>query len=164
MNLNPLDQLDPFVIGSVVLIFIATYVVLRKVFVLPYLEVMERREALFDAGHDRTDEAGRVEREADFAAEKALTEAAAWAEQAVVDARERADSYRRETTGAAIKSAAERLESGRASIAAARSAEIAQLRAQAVECAGLACEQLLGEPDRASVEAAIDRLMARRIH
>ena len=85
------------------------------------------------------------------------------AEQVRFEARERADEYRRERIDTATREAAARLEAGRAEIAAARAAQTERLREQVVDCVGLACERLLGEPDPDAIDAAVDRLMARRV-
>jgi len=164
LNLNPLSQIDPIVIIAVAVIFIATYVALRKVFVLPYLAVMEQRERLLGEADEQIRQAEELLRAADLDAETALTQAAQSAEELRAQARERADEYRRAKVDEATRAASERLERGRAEIAAARDTELAQLRGQAIECVGIACTQLVGAPDREAIEAAVDRLMARRVH
>ena len=50
LNLNPLTSIQPITIVLIILIFMATYFALRRVFVFPFLAVMEERERLFDAG------------------------------------------------------------------------------------------------------------------
>ena len=64
------------------------------------------------------------------------------------EARERAEEYRRTRVTEATNAAAARLEEGRAQIAQARAAELERLRAEAVECVGVACGQLLGSSGR----------------
>lgn len=164
LNLNPMSQIDIVVIVAIAVVFVATYFVLRKVFVLPYLAVMERRELLFDVADDQARQADEIMRQADLDAEMALSNAAQTAEQLRMEARERGETYRRERVDEASKAASERLERGRGDIAAARESEVAQLREQAVDCVSVACGQLLGEPDVDAIEAAVDRLMARRVH
>ena len=53
MDLNPLKQIDPFVIVSIMVIFTLTGLALRRWFFLPYIAVMETRaRRLEDAGVD----------------------------------------------------------------------------------------------------------------
>jgi F0F1-type ATP synthase membrane subunit b/b' len=163
LNLNPLSQIDPVVIVAVILIFTVTYFLLRRVFVAPYVAVMDERDDLFDVADARFADAEATDRKADFDAERTLAEAAAAAEQIRAEARERADSYRRGRLTAATQSASSTLETGRAEISAQREESMARLRDEAIDCVGVACDQLLGTSDREATEAAVDRLMSRRI-
>jgi F0F1-type ATP synthase membrane subunit b/b' len=78
------------------------------------------------------------------------------------EARERADEYRRTRVAEATNAAAAGLEAGRAQIATARAAELDRLRAEATECVGIACGQLVGTVDDELVSATVDRLMMRQ--
>ena len=80
LNLNPLSQIDPVVIVAVALIVIVTYLLLRRLYVLPYLEVMESREELFSSARRLSAEAAEVTRESELRAEAVLCEAATTAE------------------------------------------------------------------------------------
>lgn len=164
MNLNPIDQLDPVVILVTAVVFVLTLFALRKVFVLPYLAVMDARERLFDDTDERAAETERALASARIESEQSVATATAEAAQLLTDARDRADAYRRERLDTATRAASQRLERGRAEIAEARANELAQVRQQAVDCVGIACTHLLGESDTKAVETAVDRLMARRMH
>jgi F0F1-type ATP synthase membrane subunit b/b' len=162
MNLNPLSQIDPIVIVSIMVLMLATYFALRKVFVVPYITVMDKRQQLFDAADEEQLAAQDVVRQADYECERALSDAAQAAEQIRSETRDRAERYRRERVDEATASSSERLERGRAGIEEERATEVAALRSQAIDCVGLACGQLLGKADNEVVEAAVDRLMSRR--
>ena len=161
LNLNPLTQIDPIVIVAIIVVFIATYFALRHFFVYPYLAVMEERERLFDAADDTLDRADEVERLAAINAEATVATAAAQAEELRGSAQLLAEEYRRERVDAATKEASALLESERAKILAARAGQAEKLRAQALDCVGLACDRMLGHHDAETVDAAVDRLMAR---
>jgi len=163
LNLNPLSQIDPIVIVAIIVIMTVTYFLLRRFFVAPYLLVMEQRDELFDTADGQIADSAETDRQSDFDAERTLADAAQAAEQIRVEAKEKAEAYRRDCLSTARESASATLESGRAEIAAQRGSAMTQLRAEAVECVGLACTQLLGVADREAAEAAVDRLMARRI-
>ena len=161
LNLNPLTQIDPIVIVAIIVIFVATYFALRRVFVLPYLAVMEERERLFENADEMFERADAVESQAAENAEATIARAGVAAEELRVRSQDSAEQYRRERIDSATQEASTLLESGRAQIAAARAEQGAKLRAEAMDCVGLACDRLLGKHDPETVEAAIDRLMAR---
>ncbi|NTU71870.1 MAG: hypothetical protein HGB10_08655 [Coriobacteriia bacterium] len=58
LNLNPIDQINPIVIVAVMLIVVATYFALRRVYVMPYLRVMEERERFFESADASYAQAG----------------------------------------------------------------------------------------------------------
>jgi len=161
MNLNPMTQIDPVVIVGVMLIVLVTYLLLRRVFVLPYLRVMEERERLFEAADARHDEADASTRAAQHSAQQLVADAAAQAEKTRADATEHADAYRTARLAEAAAGASSALEAGRELIAADRARELEGLRAQACECVRLACERLLGAADEAAVSSAVDRALER---
>jgi len=162
LNLNPISQIDPLVIVAVMLIMLGTYFVLRRVFVMPYLRVMDERQQLFAVADSQHLQAEDVVRQADYESERALAEAAQAAEQLRAEARERSEAYHRERVEQATATASERLERGRADIATEKSIEVEALRSQAIDCVDLACGQLLGGATDEVVQASVDRLLARR--
>ncbi|MDR3686136.1 MAG: hypothetical protein P4L93_04160 [Coriobacteriia bacterium] len=161
LNLNPLTQIDPIVIVAIIVIFIATYFALRHFFVYPYLAVMEERERLFDVADDTLDRADEVTRLAAANAEATVAAAAAQAEELRESTQQIAEEYRRGRVDAATQEASALLDSERAKIAAARAEQAEKLRALALECVGLACDRMLGGHDAETVDAAVDRLIAR---
>jgi F0F1-type ATP synthase membrane subunit b/b' len=163
-SLNPIDQLVWWVILAIVGIFGATLLGLRKVFFLPYIEVMERREVELEAAESVIAEAERVVAEAEPEAERIVAEARGKADELIRRTREEDDVYRQKTIETAMQESSAALEQGRAQIASARETEVTQLRLQAVECVTLACDKLLGSTDPDTVTAAVDKLLARRVH
>lgn len=162
-GLNPLDQIHPWVIVSVIAIFCATLYALRRVFFLPYIETMEERETTLEQAEAKIAEAERTTADARADAERTVDEARAEAQALIEKSRGEDDAYRRETVGAAQAALASTLEHGRTRIAKERAKEVDLVRGQAVECVTLACEQLLGETDRAAVTGEVDKLLARRL-
>jgi len=162
LNLNPIDQISPVVIVAVMLIVMVLYVALRKVYVTPYLRVLEDRERLFEVADAKNAEATQCVAAAGQSSEQAVAEAVAEAEVMRAEARERADEYRRTRVGEVASAAALRLETGRAQIATSRAVELDRLRREADECVHVACEQLLGGVDDELVEATVERLITRQ--
>lgn len=162
LNLNPIDQISPTVIVAVMLIIVATYFALRRVYVFPYLRVLEDRERLFETADAMNAEATQCIAAARADSERAIAEAVAEAEAMRAKAREHAEEDRRVRVTEATNAAAAQLEEGRAKIAAARAAELDRLRAEASECVHLACGQLVGSVDDELVATTVERLMARQ--
>ena len=163
LNLNPISQIEPVVIVIMIAIFIATYFALRRVFVLPYVAVMEKRERLFEHAEESREEAAKIERAAREDAQLALDEAARAGEELRSASRDRCDAYQHEKLTEATTSASALLEQGRAQISAARAEQSVALRRQVMDCVGVACERLLGSADDSVVETAVDRAIARRM-
>jgi len=163
INLNPLTQIDPIIIVATIVIFLATYFALRRLFIFPYLAVMEERERLFEDADERRYSAGEIERSARQDAQHALDEAARAAEELNAASRVRCDSYQRQCLSEATAQASKILEAGRIEIAAARAKESDGLRDQVQDCVGVACSRLLGDVDSDAVGSAVERAMARRM-
>jgi F0F1-type ATP synthase membrane subunit b/b' len=165
MDLNPINQLASWwVVPIVMVIAWTTYVVLKKVFVTPYVLVMEERDQQLEAAEAVLAEAERIVAQAQPEAERIVAEAREAADSVLRAARDETETYARAAIEKAMDESARSLEDGRAKIAAAKESELASLRQEATECVGLACEQLLGSSDDDTVEAAVDRLFARKIH
>ncbi|MBE0476307.1 MAG: ATP synthase F0 subunit B, partial [Coriobacteriia bacterium] len=160
MDLNPLNQINPPVIVSVMAIFSATYAVARKVYFLPYIRVMEAREARFEAARAQHSEADRMWGEAEASAAEIVAEAQTEADSVVRAGKEQAERERKTILEDSMAEVSEMLERGRAEIAKARESELATLRQQASDCVGLACEKLVGGVDPVTVETAVDKLIA----
>jgi len=162
LNLNPLSQIDPVVMVAVAFIVIVTYVLLRRVFVLPYMHAMEAREDLFETARSQFREVDRLTVESQAACETAIAQATAQAEDLRAEAQERAAAYRSERVAEASRQASEMLETGRAKIEAERAEQMSGVRSQAVECVTAACTQLVGSVSADTVENAVDRLLERK--
>jgi F-type H+-transporting ATPase subunit b len=163
-SLNPIDQIQIPVILAVMAIILLTYFLLRRVFFAPYVAVMEEREVRLEAGESTIAEAERIVAEAEPEAQGIVAAAREKADEVLREARDEVETYRKQEIEAALQESAKTLESGRAEIAAAREAEVASLREQAIECVTLACDKLLGSAEPAAVEAAVDKLLARRVY
>jgi F-type H+-transporting ATPase subunit b len=162
-SLNPIDQINGMVIVFTILVAVATMLAFRKVFVLPFVAVMEDRERDLEAAEEILSEAERLTEGVGPLAEGILTEARSESEAIMQKAREDAESYRKERLNQANERAAKVLEDGRRQIAAERDTEMQAIRERAVECVTTACEKLLGAPDKQTAETAVDRLLAKRM-
>lgn len=161
MDLNPLNQIDPVIIGAVIAIVALTYQVLKRVYFMPYIRVMEAREQRLEMAEEQDAQADAILTQAEEQAATVVESARERADRIVREARERAERDRRFAVEKAGEEVGRRLEEGRARIAQARDNELAHLRTEALECVGIACEKLIGDTDVAAVETAVDKLLAR---
>jgi F0F1-type ATP synthase membrane subunit b/b' len=163
MELNPINQLNPVTIGATIVTFTATYVVMRKVFFLPLIEVMERRNAHRVEAEGRYSEAEGILSRAEEESRAILARSDEKVRELVEQTRAKAEEGHEATLAAARAMAENALERGRAAIAEEAGAERARLRADAVECVSLSCEKLFGRVDRSAVEANVDRVIAKTV-
>jgi F0F1-type ATP synthase membrane subunit b/b' len=164
MELNPLKQLNPAVVTATIATFTVTYVVLRKVFYLPTIEVMERRNARRLEADDKYAEAQRLLAEAEQEATRIREEANEQVRGAVERSRAQVDEVREAGLAAARAAAETLLETGRGAIRTEAELERARMRTEVVECVSLSCEKLFGRVDRAAVESNVDRVIAKTVH
>jgi F0F1-type ATP synthase membrane subunit b/b' len=164
MQLNPLAQINPLVIVTVGVIFVATYFVLRKVFFSPVIDVMERRFEHVQEAKTMRERAAEVGRTSEHDAEDALAAAGAKVEAILDRSREEAGRARQARLGAVREETDRLLEAGRSDIMEAREAELAKLREETTVCVTIACDKLLHGADPHVVSSVVDRLVAKRVH
>jgi F0F1-type ATP synthase membrane subunit b/b' len=163
MELNPLKQLDPAVVAATIATFSVTYLVMRKVFFLPTIEVMERRNARRLEAEEKYAEAQRILDAAEQEAARIGEETNEKVREAVERSRAEADEVHEAKLVAARAQTEVLLEEGRASILEEAESERGRLRAEALECVSLSCEKLFGAVDRAVVESNVDRAIAKTL-
>jgi len=161
-GLNPIDQIQIPVILAVIAIVAVTVLALRRVFFVPYVRVMERREVKLEAAESVIAEGDAVRAAAEPEAQRIVAEARLKADESIRRTREEDDAYRQSVIETAMRESSASLEAGRAEIRAARDAEVETLREQAIECVTLACEKVLGSFEPDAVAAAVDKLLSRR--
>jgi F0F1-type ATP synthase membrane subunit b/b' len=163
MELNPLKQLDPTVVAATIATFSVTYLVMRKVFFLPTIAVMERRNVRRLEAEEKYSEAQRIL----DASERAAARIGEETNEKVRESSERARAAAGELHEARLSETRAQtealLEKGRASILAEAESERGRLRIEALECVSLSCEKLFGHVDRAVVESNVDRAIAKTL-
>jgi F-type H+-transporting ATPase subunit b len=163
MDLNPLNQLNIFIIAATVVVFVATYLMLRRFFADKVVRVMEQRRVRCEVAEKLCQEAQASIAEAEQAAAELGTTTGEEAEGIVQVAREKAQVEKGQALTEARKRTEELLREGRAEIEREKQAEIARVRTEAIECVGLACEKIVGEVEGDVVTATVDRALARTI-
>lgn len=161
MDLNPINQLEWWVMLPVGVVIILTYIGLRRFFVLPYVKVMEEREGIFMTADEQREQAQTVRAESEHEAEAILSAAREEADTQVKAARDQAESYRTQVLETASSETSRRLEQGRGEIDRARTKARTHMREQAIDCVQMACTRLLGTSTKDSASEAVDEALAR---
>jgi F0F1-type ATP synthase membrane subunit b/b' len=164
MQLNPLMQLDWRVILATVLVFVATYFVVRRVFFDKVVAAMEDRQEHIVECEAKCAEARALVEAAQKEADEMVGSAEAERESLLSAARERAQSERETQVADAQHTAERRLEEGRLEIATAREREIERLVREANECVGLACAKIVGPVDEEVIAPVVDRVVEKRLN
>jgi F-type H+-transporting ATPase subunit b len=157
MSLDPLAQLNVLTIGAIVLISVATLLLLRR-YLVPLIEVMERRAAKLAAARAERAEAEQLLAAAQQKVDQALASARQQAERLAATTQEELGRLRTERLARASADAEAILARGRQDAADERHAETTRLSAEVCSCAVGTLAQLVGRVDEAAV-----RLMAQRV-
>lgn len=163
MELDPLAQLDPVVVGGTMVVFGATYAALRRVFFDPVIDAMEERRARCEAAAETCSGAEALIADAKAAAAAAVEGAREEADRVLAGSREAAEAERDARVADARERAEGMLRAGRAEILEAREAEVAALTTEARECVSLACSKLVGHVDDEVVAEVVDRVVGRTL-
>lgn len=163
MELNPLAQIDPVIIGATIAVYTGSYFALRRVFFDPTVDVLETRAKRSEEASEACRVARESIEEADARAESVRAAARDEAEAIVARAREEAEALKVTRLAEARERTEAQLREGRAVIAEAREREVAALKAEARQCVGLACEKLAGAADPDVIESVVERLVAKSL-
>lgn len=160
MSLNPLEQLNVVVMMAVAAIWLATFVVLRRVLLLPLLAVMERRQQKLDASSVIEREARALLEDAQQAAAKITDAAKAAAERTAADTKDELSREREARLAVANQRARDVLTRGREEIASMRAAEHAKLEQQLVLRSRQALLKLTPGVDEDALRIIVARVLA----
>ena len=163
MDLNPLNQLNIFIIAATVLVFVGTYLALRRIFADKVVRVMEERRIRCEVAEQLCQEAQASIAEAEQGATELAEKTADEAEGIVQVAREEAMVAKGKAISEARRQSEEELRACRQRIEQEKQAEIARVRTEAIECVNLACEKIVGQVEGDVVTATVDRALARTI-
>lgn len=162
MDLNPLEQLNLITMASMAAIFLITFIVLRKVFFGPLIDVMEKR-----AG--KLERANAKYREADALIEKAREEAARIAAEAAEREARLSEGVKgelariRESKRAEAGVEAERiLAAGRAEVARLKTAEHARLTEHLLTCSKQTLAKMISGVDEETLRLVVNRVLTAR--
>ncbi|MFZ3063237.1 MAG: ATP synthase F0 subunit B [Actinomycetota bacterium] len=162
MPLNPLAQINLITIVALMAIFVATYFILRKIFFLPIIEVMEKRTKKIGAARARYVEAWAVKSNAQREAERILAEAGEEAEHITEEAKEEITRVREAKVAQANAEADGILAKGREEIVRLKESEQAKLREDLFSCVNQTLTKLVGKVDERTVHSMVNKVLAAR--
>ncbi len=162
MSLNPIDQLNVVTIGAVVAIWLATFLVLRRLLLVPLLAVMQRRALKIEAAAaTEADSRALVER-AQAEAARIAAEAAAAAERVDRDVKDELLRQREARLAEANAQAQAVSARGREEIAGIRAAEEARVEEQLFACSRQALLKVTERVDDAALRIVVRRVLSGR--
>ena len=148
MTLDPLAQINLVAIVAMVVIFLVTWTLLRRIFFLPLIQVMERRAARIETARTRKAEA-----------EAQLSKARAEAERMVAAAADEATALR---SGALARAGAEAeaiLTQGNAEILALKQAQETRLAEELRACVTQTLARMIASVDETAVRYLVNRVL-----
>jgi F0F1-type ATP synthase membrane subunit b/b' len=160
MDLNPLEQLNLITMVAIASIFLVTFIILRKVFFLPLIEVMETREAKLERSRARYQESSALLEKAKEEAKGIAAEAAGAAEHLFYEARGEVAKLREAKRAQASAEAEIIITRGRDEVARLREAERARLKEHLVTCSKQTLFKMLHEVDEEALRSIVDRVLA----
>jgi F-type H+-transporting ATPase subunit b len=160
MALNPLAQIQVVTIAAVIVIFLVTLLLLRRVFFLPLIEVMERRAARIGSARAREAEADELAANAQREAEQARALTQAEATRVLAQTREDIAASRSARMAQARAEAEAILAKGREDVRALKQVEEGRLATELSACATAALRRAIGPVDDAAVRLVVKRVLA----
>jgi F0F1-type ATP synthase membrane subunit b/b' len=162
MALNPLAQIDLVTIGGVIVIFVVTLFLLRRICLVPVIAVMEGRVAKIATARAHAAEAEAQLASAHREAEATRAAATAEATQLVDGVRGEIAAAREQRLAQARTEAEAILAKGRDEARALRQAEDARLTDELSACVSAALRKIIGPVEGGAVRFVVKRVLAEK--
>jgi F-type H+-transporting ATPase subunit b len=160
MVLDPLAQINVVTMVAIIVIFLATSLLLRRIFFLPLIEVMEQRAARIAQARERKADVDARLHEAQLEAERVRAAAAAEAARLVEQAASETAAIRSGRMARAAAEAEAILANGREEVRALRQAESAKLEDELRACVTAMLSKMVGTVDDVAVRLTVKRALA----
>jgi F-type H+-transporting ATPase subunit b len=162
MGLNPLEQLNLITMAAMAAIFLVTFVVLRKVFFIPLIDAMEKREGKIGRALARYREAEALAGKAREEAKKIVDAATERAERLSNEVKEEFAMMRETKRAQAGAEADAILVRGREEVARLKETEQARLKKQLLVCSKKTLAKMTPEVDEDALRLVVSRVLAAR--
>jgi F-type H+-transporting ATPase subunit b len=162
MDLNPLEQLNLITMAAIVAIFLVTLFILRKVFFIPLIEVMEKRAGKLERARARYAEAGTLIEKAEAEAKRIAAEAAETAEHLSDEVKAELARIRESKRAEATIEAESIITRGRDEVARLKEAERARLKEHLMTCSKQTLVKMVHEVDEERLLFVVNRVLAAR--
>ncbi len=162
MNLNPLEHLNVITLAAIAAIFLTTFFVLRKLFFIPLIDVMEKRAEKIERALARYGEADALIEKAREEVGHIAAEAAGTAERIAEEAKGEITRVRDAKLSQAGAKADAVLARGREEIAHLKEMEQAKLREQLLACSRQTLLKIIREVDEDALRLVVNRILTAR--
>lgn len=160
MVLNPLAQINIVTIGALIAIFLVTFFLLRRIFFLPVIDVMEKRAARIETARTKKAEAENLLSRAQLKAEEISAEARAEAER-IADAAKGEMIKVREAKTAQANAEADAIQAkGRDEVLVLKRSEEAKLKEDLCVCVNRTLSKMIGPVDEKTVRFMVNKVLA----
>jgi F0F1-type ATP synthase membrane subunit b/b' len=160
MALDPLAQIHLVTILAVILITLTTLLLLRRIFFLPLIEVMEQRAAKIEAARTQMAAGEAALRAAEAEAERVLAAAAVEAARLAAGVQEEVAGLRTQRLARAGAEAEAILAQGREAVAALGLVEENRLQTELCVCVSRTLATMIGPVDDSAVRFMVHRVLA----
>jgi F-type H+-transporting ATPase subunit b len=162
MSLNPLEQLNLITMAAIAAIFLATFLILRKVFFLPLIDVMEKRARKLERARATYDEAGALVEKARGDAGKIVAEASNEADRLSKHVTDEISRMREPKIAEATAEAESVLARGREEVSRLKESQQATLKEHLLACSRQTLVKMIGEVDEHALRFVVTRVLAAR--
>ena len=162
MDLNPLEQLNLITMAAIAAIFLVTLFILRKVFFIPLIDVMEKRADKLERSRSRYEEASTLIEKAQEGAKRIAAEAAETAEHLSDEVKAELARIRESKRAEASVEAESILARGRNEVALHKESEQARLKEHLLTCSKQTLFKMIPEVDEERLQFIVNRVLAAR--
>ncbi len=162
MGLNPLEQLNLMTMAAMAAIFLAAFIVLRKIFFIPLITVMEKRDEKIERARARYGEAEALIKKAREEAGHITAEATETAERLAEEAKGEIVRVRDAKRAQAGSEADAILSRGREEVTRLKEAEQARLKEQLLACSRQTLVKIIHEVDDDALRLVVSRVLTSR--
>jgi F-type H+-transporting ATPase subunit b len=159
MTLNPLEQLNLITMAATAAIFLVTLFLLRRVFFLPLLKVMEKRERKLELARLKYKEASALLQKAREEAKRILAEATEETRHLTGSAEEEVMKIQKERRARADGEAEKISVAGREEVSRLKEREQAKMKAHLLTCSRQTLVKLIGEVDEDTLRFVVSRVL-----
>jgi len=162
MGLNPLEQLNLVTMAAMAAIFLVTFFILRKVFFIPLIDVMEKRADRLERARVRYQQADALIKQAQEEAARIAAEAAETAERFSADVKRELAGIREAKRALANAEAEKILASGRAKAARIKGTEQSRLKEHLFACSRQTLVKMIPTVDEEALRLVANRVLTAR--
>ena len=162
MALNPLEQINLITIAGLMLIFTATYLILRKILFLPLIQIMERRDLKISGGKETIARAEFLICDAQNKADSILAEARQEAEHIIETGSEDNARLREEKVKQASDEADRLLSKELEKMSLLRKSEQKRLEESLLFCVSKTLKKSIGYSNEKVIQSMVAKVLASR--